>query len=625
MKIKVGIANYGQFAGFIEKIQPDLPEDVELVVLNDLFSELKESIHRIEQERSVDIFVGSGGNAEFLQQYLTEIPLVKVEVTGFDILNALKDVHFFSDHAAIVVFRSYEVSLKQFDALKEVCGMDVCTSVYSEKDEVDYILQAYRREGIRDVIGSAYVLERARLYDMRGHFLWSLDGVRSAIMHAVTIARYKKEDAEKARKLNSILDNAAEGIIVTDKDGIITDFNAGAERILNHRREDFIGKSCNDTLPNTRLPEVIAQKRAEINKIQDLGTVKVVTNRCPIFCNGETIGALATFQSVSSIKKAEESIRRNQYFKGFVAKTCFADIEGVSTRFLKAKRLAESYAKYDSTIIIFGETGTGKELFAQSIHNASPRKNGPFVAVNCSAFPPDLLESELFGYEEGAFTGARKGGKPGLFEMAHEGTLFLDEIGEISPELQARLLRVIEEKTVFPIGGDRLIPVDIRIIAATNRDLWQMAQDGDFRRDLYYRLNVLKIELPALRDRREDIPLLVRKFILENREDFAAAELHQVSELSILKNYDWPGNIRELKNIMERFCVLHHQGEDSLETFRTIFTPHRRPKEDPRRIEEAGEIVCALGEAGGNRARAAEILGISRTTLWRKMREYSLE
>ena len=227
---------------------------------------------------------------------------------------------------------------------------------------------------------------------------------------------------------------------------------------------------------------------------------------------GYSHGAVATFQPIGAIQASEQKIRLTSHKRGLIAKNTLADIAGESDPIVQAKEQAKLYAQSDSTVIIVGETGTGKEIFAQAIHNASPRARGPFVAINCAALPENLLESELFGYEGGAFTGARKEGKPGLFELAHGGTIFLDEIGEMSLAVQARLLRILEEREVMRLGGDRVIPVDVRVIAATNKDLFHKVTQKSFRQDLFYRLCVLQLRLPPLRERLEDIPHLLERF-----------------------------------------------------------------------------------------------------------------
>ncbi|MCX7781786.1 MAG: sigma 54-interacting transcriptional regulator, partial [Negativicutes bacterium] len=296
--------------------------------------------------------------------------------------------------------------------------------------------------------------------------------------------------------------------------------------------------------------------------------------------------------------------------------------------------LAELYAATDSAILIQGESGTGKELFAQSIHNASKRKNGPFVAVNCAAIPEQLLESELFGYEGGAFTGARKEGKQGLFELAHNGTIFLDEIGEIAKSLQARLLRVLQEKEIMRVGGDKIIPINIRIISATNQDLKLRTEQGAFREDLFYRLNVFNIVLPPLRERKEDIAILARNFLQKfagNLPDYD----QPVSELMpLLTSYDWPGNIRELSNFMERLAMLaNHSPQRSWTEMlqKVIQVPLNKEETLTVRVNCRGSLKQVVSrfekklindmliKHAGNHEQVAKALGIGKTTLWRKM------
>ena len=284
---------------------------------------------------------------------------------------------------------------------------------------------------------------------------------------------------------------------------------------------------------------------------------------------------------------------------------------------ITAKKKAELFAQSESNVLIYGRTGTGKELFAQGIHNASRRAQGPFVAINCAALPENLLESELFGYEEGAFTGARKGGKQGLFELAHGGTIFLDEISEISAGVQARLLRVLEEREVMRLGGESVIPVDVRVVAATNRDLNTLVQQGQFREDLFFRLYVLELRLPTLAERVEDIPLLMERFLLENKVMLELAEIKQIAHHHLLTTYSWPGNVRELKNFAERIVTLCSMQPDPDQLLHTIFENRRGIKKNH---SEKQDILRVLKEVGGNRTLAAANC-ISRTTLWRRLKE----
>src|SRR5690625_4003910 len=278
---------------------------------------------------------------------------------------------------------------------------------------------------------------------------------------------------------------------------------------------------------------------------------------------------MVAFQDVTGIKKMEGEIRKKIYLRGHIAKYTFNDIIYKSDVVDQTIEIAKSYSEVDSNILIIGETGTGKEMYTQSIHNQSARKDKPFVAINCAALPESLLESELFGYVEGAFTGAVKGGKKGFFELAHRGTLFLDEIGEISVNLQSRLLRVLQEKEVMRIGDDKVIPVDVRIIAATNKNLLEMVKNNQFREDLYYRLSVLNLHLPPLRACREDIPSMVHLFLRKYAGTNQRIRITE-SALERLSNEAWEGNVRELQNFCERLAVLckdHFIDENDVERF----------------------------------------------------------
>lgn len=560
MGVRIAIASYGTFEQFIHQIKPFYSEEVEFVILNALFEDLKDEVRRLEKDHSVDVFVGSGGNGRFLEKYVQETPFVKVKVTGFDFLLALKKAAQYGKCTGLITFGE---RVPFVSSVKELLNVEVTERVYHQSSEIDQVLADLYNQGIEDVIGTAFVLERAALKGMRGHYIWSVDGVKTAVDTAVQVALAKRQDAKKAHKLASILQTIHEGVIVTDEQGIVNEFNTSAEKILKIDRGDVMGRPVQDVLPNTRLNVVIERQREEYNKIQDVGNVKILTNRCPIFSQGRLIGALATFQSIEEVSEAEGKIRRKLYTRGFVAGTRFEDMQGACAAFQDIVHIGREYAKSDATILISGETGTGKELFAQSLHNESDRSRMPFVAINCAAVPPNILESELFGYEEGAFTGARRGGKKGVFELAHEGTLFLDEIGEISMDIQLRFLRALEQREVFRLGGEKVVPVDIRVIAATNKNLWQMVKEGKFREDLYYRLNVLAIHLPALRDRREDIPLLINHFLREFRPDLPDGKRLELAGIPFLRAYRWPGNIRELRNVVERMAVLYKDGMDA--------------------------------------------------------------
>jgi transcriptional regulator with PAS, ATPase and Fis domain len=338
-------------------------------------------------------------------------------------------------------------------------------------------------------------------------------------------------------------------------------------------------------------------------------------------------GALATYQDVTQLQRFEQSVRQKLYAKGLIAKTQLDEFVTLSRAGKVLLEKARQFAAVDSNVLITGESGTGKEMIAQGLHNLSRRAKGPFVAFNCAAVPENLLESELFGYEEGAFTGARRGGKIGLMELAHGGTLFMDEIGEMPLSLQARILRVIQEKEVMRIGGERIIPVDLRLLSATNENLPQLIEKRQFRKDLYYRINVLRLHIPPLRDRHEDIPLLVEHILKRHQAMNRAVTGIAAKALKRLCQQAWPGNVRELESTLERALLLSRgpvlQDEDILEALYLHVEP-----EGPAGLTAGGDALLniekvtierVLQEEKFNYSRAAARLGINRTTLWRKL------
>jgi propionate catabolism operon transcriptional regulator len=345
---------------------------------------------------------------------------------------------------------------------------------------------------------------------------------------------------------------------------------------------------------------------------------------------GRASGAIVTFQESVALQRMDRSVRARQRAPQLVARYVVGDMIGECDAIEQVRRRMLRYARSDATVLIRGESGTGKELVAQGIHNASARREFAFVALNCGAFPDTLLESELFGYEEGAFTGARRGGKAGLIETAHRGTLFLDEIGEMPLPLQSRLLRVLQEREVVRLGSTEPLQVDVRIIAATHRALTERVESGEFRADLYYRLNILNLALPPLRERAADVAMLAAHLLKETRRMQSDAAARAVLEpvLPMLAAYQWPGNVRELQNVIERIAVeLDDVGPAALtpSVLRAIApelsaAPAGAPtlRERAQRAQ-ADEVRAALDAFDGDRDKACAALGISKTTLWRKL------
>ncbi len=350
------------------------------------------------------------------------------------------------------------------------------------------------------------------------------------------------------QKMETILNTVNDGVLAYDKAHNITQFNRVMEQLSGKAHWQIMGKPVKNIFSHLDLPlEILNNKKSFYDRVYSVMGKKYLISKMPFDRKETSDDYILTFKETSQIEKQELKVRKELRKKGLLARYSFNDIIGTGPTIKKTINHARKLTRGDSEVLIQGESGTGKELFAQSIHNASKRNNGPFVAINCSALPESLLESELFGYEEGAFTGAKKGGKPGLFEQAHKGTIFLDEIGDLPLSLQSRLLRVLQEKEIMRIGAIKIIPVDIRVISATNRNLTQLIEKNLFRADLYYRLNVLPLHIPPLRERLEDLPLLVNYFLAR-----AGDKRHTSREImNYLREYSWPGNVRELNNCIK--------------------------------------------------------------------------
>jgi len=465
-------------------------------------------------------------------------------------------------------------------------------------------------------------------------------GVVETIRVVSHINRLIEELREQRNKVQAVLDSIAEGVLTVDRDGRITSLNRTAERILSLSPDEVLGQPGRDIFP----PEIAGPSSPLHETLQTGRSVRdrevLVNHRngnpIPLSLStgpfrdegGTTLGAVCTIRDLREIERIAEERR---------SRTPFGEIIGKHPKIREIFDLVEMIKDSDSTVLLQGESGTGKGLFAQALHRLSPRHRHPFVKVSCAALPETLLESELFGHEKGAFTGAIKDRK-GRFELADKGTIFLDEIGDLSLGVQVKLLRVLQEQEFERVGGTETIKVDVRVIAATHRDLTRLMREGKFREDLYYRLNVIPIHIPPLRERKADIPLLV-EFLLERFTAKGKGKAITLSPrvMAILMDHEWPGNIRELENVLEHAVVCSRGGAiepdalpRSLLTGTAVPAPERttdqalaQPMTSPP-ASEKDAILRALEASHGSRGRAAEVLGIDRTTLWRRMRRLGI-
>lgn len=577
----------------------------------------------------VDVFLSRGGTADYIARHY-HAPVVPVNTGPFDIIECCLEARQYGTSVAITSFGKPFVGMR---LLERVMGITITDVVFNTLEELKSKIADLAAVGNCCVVGGGPSVTYARECGLPSVFLrTSRETIQEALLRAAELARLHQEEKRKAYRLKAILDCAYDGIIAVDGQGKVEIFNAAAERIMGLAGSKVIGADVREAIPNTRLDEVLKTGRGEINEFQDIGEVRIVTNRVPVKDGDKVIGAVATFQEIARVVQAERRMRREIRGRRFQAHYTLDDIIGQSPVMVNARNLARSFAASDLTVFIYGPSGTGKELFAQGIHNASRRAGQPFVAVNCGALPPTLLESELFGYEEGAFTGAKRKGKHGLFELAHGGTIFLDEVDAMPVELQGRLLRVLQEREVLRIGGESVIPIDIRVIAATNKPPARLLAENMMRQDLFYRLNVLYLELPPLARHREDIPLLCEHF-LGGRDDECMRSL-LTGIMPYLYRYSWPGNVRELYNFTQR-----------LNFFREKFDPSCHPRDFlsavapniVEEIEQSGEspngslraqvaaresdVILQVLAREGSVAKAAAALGIGKSTLWRKLKK----
>ncbi len=453
---------------------------------------------------------------------------------------------------------------------------------------------------------------------------------------------------EEIAGLRHLVDVAVGGLQVVNRDGVITMVNRSFEEIHGMPAERVVGRHVTEVIENTRMHIVAQTGIAELGELQKIGNMRVVVSRIPLYRDGKCVGAAGKidFQDLSQVnrlahkvehlQKELEALRKRKGAVGPDVRFSFGDVVALAPASREAKETAVRAAPQDSTVLLLGESGVGKEVFAHAIHAFSTRAAGPFVRVNCSAIQETLFESELFGYEDGAFTGARKGGKQGKFEMADGGTIFLDEIGDMPLAVQAKLLRVLQEREIEKVGSEEVLKVDVRVIAATNQDLRKQAEDGRFRRDLYYRLSVIPIRIPPLRERHEDIPELIRIFweALRKRHGIYHKALSPEAQ-KLLERYEWPGNIRELHNVLERALTIVVEPVISDEQVRMIMVGARETHADFCLSADCGlsELVeqterralgFALARTNNNRLQAAKLLGISRALLYKKMHAYGM-
>lgn len=602
-----------------------IDNNIDIPVYEAMMESAKELVsEKIKQGTRVII---SRGMTSSLLRSSFNIHVVEIRYNFFDFCLACKNALQYSNRIAIAGFNpNFNVpEIAQFFDFKQFQ-----IRVIKNRNKVPKVIKELKQSGIEVIIGGHTVCEEAESQNIKSvNMPINKKSILNAVTDAQHINRLETENKKQLESIANVLDQTEEGIITVDRNGLITSINRNAQRMLG----------INDINSSVRITDYFSQILLNhilegfpyFNQVLSINNSKIIFNAMAIQVSEEITGAVITMQNESKVYRMEQELRKRIHSKGYIAKNHFSDIIGKSPSIKMTKEKAMLFAKVDSTVLIYGPTGTGKELFAQSIHNHSNRFKKPFVAINCAALPESVLESELFGYVKGAFTGARPEGKMGIFEQAHTGTIFLDEISEISPSTQARLLRVIQEREIVRIGDDRVIPIDVRIIASTNRNLLDEVNKKNFREDLYYRLSVLNLSIPPLNERKEDIPLLLEHFIYIYANKFSKNIKKITSDaFDQLIKLDWPGNIRQLCNIVECAIAINQNGIIDKNLFSSVLDMvdsntdniNIQPISHNRKSNKSSlsEILETIEKFNGNKTLAAKELGIGYTTLWRKLK-----
>lgn len=586
------------------------------------------------QEEGVRVIISAGMNAVNILQHVT-IPVICIQRSRLSLAltlkKALESVN--GDASQIALVCSSGLFLEAAKKAREVFEFNIHIQIYSDSDNLIAILQQLKDQGVTTIIGPSVVLHGAESLGMQTvpaplEKEDILQAVEQAEEHLQTIENYFQNN----EIIRVIQNSTPYGILAADREHRLLEINEAAMMLFGVEKSQVFGLDVFSTLfSSNSIKEPIRMLEQNNDQILTIRQDLVLVHLEQIQRDHEIIAYVYTMKPISQIQQEEERTRKQLHKKGSSARGTFDNIIGSSPAMQKAIHIAKRIAQVNSTILICGQTGCGKELFAQSIHNYSPRRSAPFVVINCAALPESILESILFGYEPGAFTGAQSRGKQGLFEIAHNGTVFLDEISEMPLNTQARFLRVLQEREVMRLGSDKAIPVDIRVIAATNKNLAEMVSKNLFRQDLFYRINVLTLQLPPLSQREGDLRLLTDYFIARKARDLnRPVSGIQEEAFQYLSQYPLPGNIRQLSNIVEAAVALSDTDRITKDVMELVLAPHIVQPQDMR-VEgdlgqaEAAALWKALKQNHFQRMKTAQALQISSSTLWRKIKKYHLD
>lgn len=599
------------------------------------------------ERQGVEVFISRRGTGDLLRRSVVT-PVLSLPFSDMELFRILKTQRRNNGKIMVTV---YGESSSGIDVVGELLNVALIQGVYKNYEELDAVVKKARHEKVDLIAGGGATQKLARRY---GIPYLELPPSREQVMNILDTARnVAKSNREKEalnHELQCMMNAMADGLISVDCSGKIISVNNAALALLKYKEpEQLIGKSFADHLGEDGFQSLLQGHKTHYEKILDINGVSFISNIALIKSKRTVERLLITLRTSQDVIRQSGSIR-SAISRGFVANYRLQDVvhKHPSMRFVL--NLCKTYAKTDASVLIHGETGTGKEMVAQGIHRHSSRHKHSFVSLNCAELPEHLLESELFGYDEGAFTGSRKGGRAGFFELAHNGTIFLDEIDSASTSVQSKLLRVLQEKQIMRIGGVRKIPVDARVLTSSGTNLWHQVCKGLFRKDLFFRLNVMSIAIPPLRERIDDIDALLKHFLHEfaRRENVPTPPL-KAEHLRLLHQYSWPGNVRQLRHFAERYVLHSAFMEDpfsylykELHTITLIPSADAPPQQAPplpgalqpeqppvvdaaKALETPAALQKVLEQVRYSKQDAARMLGVSRSTLWRKMKQWGMD
>lgn len=602
-RARVCLIGNSQLSRLVHSLIPEFEALASITIIDNIFNDAVRAARDLIERQAVDVFISAGANAFYLHDTLP-IPVLALKVEQTDLVQALLTARRISSRILLLTYERQETNVELLGLFD---GMELSHHTYRTAEHAKEIFHNLRDQGFGVVIGSSYACDLAEQWGLESVLLYSRESCRDLVRKAIRHAGEYKRQQQQHELVQFLLEQSTNAQILTNREGRVVAWNAGAHSLvpsINRRRRL-------DGLFDTRVLEADSINAEGLL----LGERLCSLSKQSFDVGGERVGHL--YHVVPSPVAVQEGDGRSLVYQ--------------SSRMADVQNQLLVYGATPGTVLIRGETGTGKELAARQAHQASANADGPFVAINCAAIPAELFESELFGYADGAFTSAKSGGKSGLIESANGGSFFMDEINSLPLAQQAKLLRVLQEREVSPVGARRPIALDIKFIAAANVDLMEEVRAGRFREDLYYRISTFQVHIPPLRERQEDIPVLT-EFLMRNESlrygiDVAIDELVR-GVIPVFRRYRWPGNVRELENYVERLVVslkLYGNWEVLVEALPKILPElYEQPATEARgghlhNIEQE-EIVKALQVFGGNKGQAAEYLGISQTTLWRRLK-----